>query len=262
MSTLAVLGGALAVATGCSDNTVSPELLQGAGIRLTLPAGTDQLPWVRVELWDDNVTPPPDCAAGQAAGAATATAPEGFRLLAAGPSIPDPISCDRKEVIIWDLTGEVVLHLADVPFGGRLPLSWDGLDDAGNPVPSGYYSTYSHCLDGVEFSFTGAYFMWRDSERGSCRWPLWMRTVDPAPAGRTVTFGPFPESVNTTLFDDEGKPKELVVFKSPFTVRVVAPGMEPFEQEITLTKGRFADVAVTFTAAAAAPGTGRNGTIR
>lgn len=256
MSMLALLGGALAVATGCEDNTLAPELVRGAGIRLSLPAGTEQLPWLRVELWDDNATPPPDCAAAPAPAAA------GPRILAAGDFGPDPITCERKEVVIWDLTDRVVLHLPDVPFDGRLPLAWDGLDDRGNPAPSGYYRTFSQCLDGAEFSFTGSYFLWQEPEAGSCQWPLWIRTLEPAPKDRTVTFGPFPETVNTTLFDEQGKPEKLVVFESPFLVRVYAPGRQMFEQEITLETGKFSEVAVTLPSLPDAPGTGRDGTIR
>jgi hypothetical protein len=249
---LAVLGGALAAALGCDDNTAAPEIQHGAGIRIQLPAGASGLAWLRVELWDDNATPPPDCAASPAV--------RGPKLLAAEPN---SVECTRKAVIIWNLVGETVLSIPDTTFDGKLPLLWDGRDGDGNPAPSGYYPTFARCLDeNVDYTFTGAYFLWQDRELGACRWPLWIHEMEPAPATRTLAFGPFPEALNTTLFDEQGLPQTLVVFENPFLVRVEAPGMEVFEREITLRTGEFSDVNVTFTPLAGSPETGRDGTIR
>ena len=69
-----VLGMVLAVgvALGCDESPTEPEVPGGAGIRILLPAGTDTLAWLRVELWHDNDVVPLQCN--------TVLAPEGARL--------------------------------------------------------------------------------------------------------------------------------------------------------------------------------------
>ena len=56
------------VAGGCSEKPSAPEISGGAGIRFSLPAGSENLDWVRMELWDANTISPPQCSRPGAAG--------------------------------------------------------------------------------------------------------------------------------------------------------------------------------------------------
>jgi hypothetical protein len=152
------------------------------------------------------------------------------------------------EVFIWDYLGEEVLSIPDTTvFRGTLSFPWDGLDNDGDAVPSGYYPTFSRCLDSRgEFTFAGHYMNWESREESACEWPLWIKELEPAPTTRVLTYSPFPLITQTWLIDIIGDPIALVTFKNPFLVRVQAPGMKTFEFEMTLVDGQFTDIPVEF----------------
>lgn len=228
----------LGLGSGCSESPSEP-VLEGAGLRIELPAGTETLEWVRVELWHDNAVSPPGCLlAGPARGA----------LSVYGD--PPPDLCTRQSLVIRNLIGETVLAVADTPIvDGSLAWGWDRNDTNGDHVPSGYYPISARCLDSEgEFTFEGHYFVWNSREVGSCEWPLWIREMEPAPVQRVLEFGPFPLNppAQTITVDTEGNQEALVTFTNPFLVRVKASGMQPFEQEVTLVEGEYISVSVEF----------------
>lgn len=192
--------------------------------------------WVRVELWHDNATVPDGCSASS----------KGPGVVS--PSFQPPDVCTRMEVYIRNYINELVRSEPDTTtFRGTLSFPWDGLDDDGNPVPSGYYPVFARCLDSAEeFSFTGHYFNWEDREYGACEWPLWIDEVSPVPASRVLEYEPFPLVASHQIFDDYGIPKTLVNFTNPFLVRVHAPGMQTYEVEVTLEADKYSRVSVEF----------------
>lgn len=243
MRTLRVaLAGALlatGVGWGCSEEPTEPDIAGGAGIRFVLPEGAESLGWVRLELWDVNTITPPQC---------SRTAPAG-RVLVSSMDDPLPDRCTRIEVTIWDYGSNRILFIPDTTALGGTPgqFPWDGRDDLGNDMPSGYYPTYARCLDTRgEFEFEGHYFNWESREIGSCEWPLWIQEVSPGTSGRVLSYGPFPIYADTWILDASGIPLKLVNFLNPFLVRVHAPGMETFEVEVTLVDGKYIEVPVTF----------------
>ena len=230
-----LLGG---IGAGCGeDPPTGPEIVGGAGLRVRFPAGTAGLEGVRVELWHDNAIPPADC--DTAAGS-----PRRVRFL---PGLQPPDLCTRIRVEIWNYIAEAVRTIPDTTFEGRAH-GWDGKDDAGRDLPSGFYPTAQVCLDSQgSFTFTGHYYLWEDREAGACEWPLWIEEEVSVPGDRVLAFGPFPEVAETKLLDDQGRVVATVPFMNPFLVRVHAPGMETFETEVSFTARTYSEVTVTFT---------------
>jgi len=228
---LLLLGVTLAA---CNETTEpDPRLVDGAGIRFVFPAGADSLTGVRVELWDDahNGIPAPDCRSVLARG-----------LLSPAGAAAD--SCTHMRVEIRNWLGEETLTIPDTTFHGSLAWGWDQTDDDGNPVPAGIYTIESECLDSQgTFTFSGYYYVATEAPSGSCQWILWSEDL----LGNQLhdaEFGPFPPLGKTeTVFEEQLR---QVGFLNPFTVRVYANGMEPYEQQINLTEGKYTDVAVTF----------------
>ena len=227
---------AVALGLGCADSPTQPAS-GGAGLRVQLPAGADTLDWVRVELWDDNVTVPDGCISFSAEGSGIVS-----------PSVQPPDTCTRMEVYIRNYINELVRSEPDTTaFKGGLSFPWDGLDDDGEPVPSGYYPVFARCLDSAgEFTFTGHYFNWASREYGACQWPLWIDEVARVPSNRVLEYEPFPLVASHQTFDKSGIPETLVSFVNPFLVRVRAPGMQTFQVEVTLVEGEFSQVSVEF----------------
>jgi hypothetical protein len=203
-------------------------------LRIELPDGTENLAWLRVELWHDNEIPPPSCLAGPAPG----------RVAPAGE--PSQDVCTRMSVEIWNLVGELVRWVPDTTaHRGGLSWPWDGRNDEGSTVPSGYYPMFAECLDSQgSFTLTGHYFWWNPQEEGACQWPLWIQEIRPSPEDRVLRFGPFPLEIDTRTFHQNGLPKDFVLFANPYLVRVRAPGRIPFEEEIVLVDEAFTTVSV------------------
>jgi len=232
---LLFLGMALAA---CNETTApDPNLVDGAGIRFVFPAGADSLTGVRVELWDvgqnaGKQIPSPDCL--------TVTRPG---LLSPAGAATD--SCTRMSVEIRNWTGEMTRSIADTAFHGSLAWGWDQKDDDGNPAPAGIYKIESECLDSQgSFTFSGHYYVPTFASDDSCKWILWSEGVSGNKLHQ-AEFGPFPTLGKTeTLFEEQVREVDFI---NRFTVRVYANGMEPYEQAINLTEGKYTDVAVTFT---------------
>lgn len=225
--------------SGCSEKPSAPEIAGGAGIRFSLPAGSETLGWVRMELWDVNDITPQQCSRTGEPG----------RVLLSPSDDPLPDRCTRVEVYIWDYGRNRILFIPDTVAYGGTPgqFPWNGRDDQGNEMPSGYYPTFSRCLDTRgELKFEGHYFNWESREIGSCEWPLWIQEVDPGTSGSVLAYGPFPVVSDTRILDASGIPLKLVSFVNPFLVRVRAPGMTTFEVEVTLEDGKYIDVPITF----------------
>jgi hypothetical protein len=229
---LLLLGLTLAA---CNEATEpDPNLVDGAGIRFVFPAGADSLTGVRVELWDaaHNGIPSPDCL----------TVSSSWLLSPAGAATD---SCTRMSVEIRNWIGDMTRSIPDTAFHGSLAWGWDQTDNAGNPVPGGIYTIESQCLDSQgSFTFSGYYYVPTSAPLDGCKWILWSKDL----SGSTLheaEFGPFPPLGKTeTIYEEQLR---QVGFISPFTVRVLADGMEPYEQAIDLTEGKYTDVAVTFT---------------
>lgn len=240
-ASILVLGGLIAA---CSDDDGGPEIEGGAGLRFIFPAGADTLEGVRLELWHRNQVSPPGCLFPSS---------PGIRLLAASPAEVD--SCTKMSVLIWNLAGKLVRDEESLPFIDRLSWPWDGIDDLGNPVPSGYYPVFSRCLDSRgSFTFRGHYYVIQDREWGTCDWPLWIEELGPGSAVSGLSFGPFPDAAQTWRLDPTGQPQSLVNFVNPFLVRVHASGMKTFEEEIVLVEGFYTEVAVDLVPVAAVGG--------
>jgi len=231
---LVLLGLSLAA---CNETTEpDPRLVDGAGIRFVFPAGADSLTGVRVELWDagenaGTMIPAPDC------------------LIAAKPAFLSPVgaatdSCTRMSVKIWNWIGEMTLSIPDTAFHGSLSWGWDQTDDEGDPVPAGIYRIQSECLDSQgSFTFSGHYYVAAEARSDSCQWVLWSRDLSGSQI-HSAEFGPFPTLGKTeTVYQEQYRE---VNFVNPFTVRVYANGMEPYEQTINLTEGKYTDIAVTW----------------
>ena len=228
----------------CNESTEpDSNLVSGAGIRFVFPAGSENLTGVRVELWDvgENASTPipsPDC---------SVVAKPGF-LYPAGvlsPASARTDSCTHMRVDIRNWVGDETLSIPDTTFHGSLAWGWDQTDDAGNPVPPGIYTIESDCLDSQgSFTFAGYYYVVSETPSDSCKWILWSENL----SGRQLDnaeFGPFLTIGKTeTIYEEQNR---QVGFLNPFTVRVLADGMKPYEQEINLTDGKYTDVAVTFT---------------
>jgi hypothetical protein len=218
----------------CNESTEpDPNLLDGAGIRFVFPAGADSLTGVRVELWDDahNGIPAPDCRPVLVSGL----------LAPVGASVD---SCTRMSVGIRNWIGDMTLSIPDTAFHGSLAWGWDQLDDDGNAASPGIYTIESECLDSQgSFTFSGYYYVATDAPSDSCKWILWSANIS-GPQLHASEFGPFPALGKTeTIFEEQLR---QVGFVNPFTVRVYANGMEPYEQTINLTEGEYTDVAVTW----------------
>ena len=216
-----------------------PNIEGGAGIRFTFPAGTDTV-GARLELWGRGYNagpiPAPDCqGTGRSGWVSSAGVAED--------------ACTRMSVRIRDWIGESVLSIPDTTVQTSLAWPWDQKDDAGNPVPSGIYSIFSQCLDRQgSFTFSGYYYVATEVPSDSCHWILWSRELPAGSFDRTASFGPFlPIGHTETFFQEQVR---QVGFENPFLVRVLAPGMQTFEREITLLEGKYADVHVVFLAAA------------
>jgi hypothetical protein len=189
---------------------------------------------VRVELWDDahNGIPAPDCRPVVASNL----------LMPVGAAVD---SCTRMSVKIHNWIGDLTRSIPDTTFHGALAWGWDQTDDDGHPAPPGIYTIESECLDSQgAFTFSGHYYAATESPSDSCKWILWSRDV-PENELHDAEYGPFPTLGKTeTIYEEQLR---QVGFVSPFTVRVLADGMEPYEQTINLTEGKYTDVAVTFT---------------
>jgi hypothetical protein len=158
-------------------------------------------------------------------------------------------SCTMKQVTIRNYTGDLVRFIESMPYDNTLGYPWDAKDDLGNPVPSGYYPIFSRCLDSRnEFTFRGHYFVWEVGEMGVCEWPLWLQRLEPPPAARVLQFYRFPLFSSLEIHDPDGGGR-IVPFLNPFLVRVEAPGMVPFETEVTLAADQWSPVRVTWTPA-------------
>jgi len=222
----------------CNETTEpDPKVEQGAGIRFVFPAGAENLTGVRVELWDvgENAShpiPAPDCV----------TAPRPGLLYPAGAAAD---SCTHMRVDIRNWIGDKTLSIPDTTFHGSLAWGWDQTDDAGNPVPPGIYRIESECLDSQNsFTFAGYYYVAADAPSDSCKWILWSENVSGSRL-HNAEFGPFLTVGKTeTIYEEQDR---QVGFLNPFTVRVIADGMKPYEQTIDLNEGKYTDVAVTFT---------------
>ncbi|HET9233330.1 MAG TPA: hypothetical protein VFP10_04255, partial [Candidatus Eisenbacteria bacterium] len=81
--------------------------------------------------------------------------------------------------------------------------------------------------------------------QSECDWPLWSETLESIPANRTVELSPFPVSIDLPITDAGSDPIETIHFVNPFRIRVEAPDMEDFEQNVTLVEGKYTDVNVT-----------------
>jgi hypothetical protein len=218
----------------CDEATApDPNLVDGAGIRFVFPAGADSLTGVRVELWDaaHNGIPAPDCRTIASS-----------RLLSPVGAAVD--SCTRMSVEIRNWIGEKTLSIPDTTFHGSLAWGWDQTDNAGNPVPAGIYTIESECLDSQgSFTFSGYYYVAPEAPSDSCKWILWSEGVSENKL-HEAEFGPFPPLGKTeTIYEEQVR---QVGFVNPFTVRVYANGMEPYEQAINLTEGKYTNIAVTW----------------
>ena len=223
-----------AILAGCNETTApDPRLVDGAGIRFVFPAGADSLSGVRVELWDDAHIgiPAPDCRSVAASGWLSPT----------GASTD---SCTRMSVEIRNWIGELTRSIPDTTFHGSLAWGWDQVGDDGNPASSGIYRIESQCLDSQgTFTFSGYYYVATEAPSDSCKWILWSADLSGA-ALHEAEFGPFPTLGKTeTIFEEQLR---QVGFINPFTVRVYADGMEPYQQLVNLIEGEYTDVAVTW----------------
>ncbi len=60
-------------------------------------------------------------------------------------------SASRAVLEVYDLTGQRVLELVDhYHEGGRYQVTWDGLDEAGDPLSSGLYLMRLQALGRIE----------------------------------------------------------------------------------------------------------------
>jgi hypothetical protein len=224
---------------GCSEEPVAT--LGGAGLRLELPAGADTLDWLRVEIWHDNSIPPELCSL-----LSTEATP---RTVLAQPG-----TCSRRSIEIRNLLGETVRSLEESPTPNRT-WAWDQLDGEGNLVPAGIYPTVQTCEEGTGANFTGHYYTTPRDDRHPDQWILWSGEIDPGAAGRRWEVSPLPEFFWITWWVDDGQDGCAQVspqFASPFLLRVLAPGMSEFEQEISLVEEAFTEVTVVL---APEPGT-------
>ena len=240
MGPVVLLAAALGLA-GCGDDEPGYDFAAGGGLEFLLPAeaaGRDVL----LELWDtdavrDNGAPalPPDCV--------PATAGRGAVLAAAEP---EQEVCSRLEVNIWDFGNRLVRFEEEVPFDVAA-WPWDGRDDAGNEVPSGLYPTLQPCLDTEFGRYAGHYFVFRDRERdrntarGTCEWPLWIREIAAVDPATLPAFGPMPPTTIAWAVDGPGK----VTFSNPYRVRVRVDGFEVFETDVELVDRYATEVRVT-----------------
>lgn len=239
LATLAVF------AAGCGDEPAGPEIAGGAGVRVVLPAEAHDGP-VRVELWDDDNR-----------FVAAPTCPE-FVAAAAAMDPGDPL-CERWRVEIFDLTGERVRFLPDVPWGGRAYV-WDGVDDEGVPVADGYYATEQQCIDeGVGFVFRGNYYV--SPQDDECRWRVWSRSLPAAADKSLLEFGPFPVQFggSTPVTVDGEVYVVSVFFDETYTVRVFDGAGGLFEQEVALIHGEYVEVVVDAFTSVTAGATARAG---
>ena len=231
---LLLLGLTLAA---CNESTEpDPNLVDGAGIRFVFPAGAEALTGVRVELWDaaHNGIPAPDCRTVLSTGL----------IRPVGAAVD---SCTHMRVEIRNWLGEETFSIPDTTFHGSLAWGWNQMDDAGHPVPAGIYTIESECLDSQgTFNFFGYYYVATEVPADNCDWILWSADLSGSQL-QEAEFGPFITLGKTeTLYEEQLR---QVGFINPFTVRVYADGMEPYEQEINLTEGKYTDVAVTWTPA-------------
>jgi hypothetical protein len=215
---------------GCGGDPTGPAVPQGAGLAVVLPDSLGDSVAVRVELWRENVVPPPTCSNREA----PAVGP-------ASPAIED--SCTVGSLWIRDLLGNVVRVREGVRWNGRIP-GWDGRSDSGAEVPAGVYPVHWECGDSRNpFVFDGHYYVPSPDDPGSCDWILWSTTVNTA-AGRRFTFRPFPVKFGVlSLVTASGIPA-AAFFENPYRVRIRIPERGVFEREVTLIEKQYTEVRV------------------
>ncbi len=236
---LAILAG-----LGCGNDPTGPEIEGGAGLTLTLPPAAQGLDWLRVELWVENGVERPLCNALR-------TCVRQPELLGGGDDPPFD-TCSRMKVQIWSLDGKRVRFEEDVACcqdGKLLSYGWDITDDAGNPMPSGYYPMRADCLDSVNpfYLDPAGYIVAREREDGIPGWPVWTRELAGDEIASQLAYGPFKTAFSTILINQFTGEETLVPFTSPFILRVHAPGMETFVQEVELIRTHITRVPVTLT---------------
>ena len=215
---------------GCEEATApDPKLTDGAGMRFFFPSSADSLTHVRLELWGraHNGIRAPDCD-----GISSSVAQ--LMMLSEPPD-----SCTLFSLEIRNWIHEVVRSETNLPFSGTMTWGWDTKDDAGLDVSPGIYKISAWCEDSRgTFTFDGEYYVPGGPGPDPCQWLLWSHEL---PEARTSTFGPFnPQGETLALYEQL---IHEVGFLNPFVVRVYATGMR-FEQEITLTEGKYTDVHV------------------
>ena len=216
----------------CEEATApDPKLTEGAGIRFMFPASADSLTNVRLELWGraHNGIPAPDC---------EVTTTQAIDTLIPLSDL-EPDSCSLYSVTIRNWIHESVRTVRNIPFTGTLAWGWDGKDDAGEAVTGGIYKMFAQCQDSRgAFTFDGDYYVPGGPGPAPCQWLLWSSWL---PEAKTASFGPFDTRGETWAYYEQLIHE--VGFLNPFVVRVYATGMR-FEQEITMTEGKYTDVHV------------------
>ena len=220
----------LAFLVGCDEATApDPKLTDGAGIRFIFPAAADSLTNVLVQVWGraHNGIPAPDCDGITSS----------VSLLSMLSEPPDSCTLFSLEIRNW--IHEVVRSETNLPFAGTMTWGWDTKDDAGLDVPGGIYKISAWCEDSRgPFTFDGEYYVPGGPGPDPCQWLLWSHWL---PEAKTSSFGPFdPRGETLALYEQLIRE---VGFLNPFVVRVYATGVR-FEQEITLTEGKYTDVHV------------------